>query len=87
MEACAAFQCHYSGIPEIHESKAVPIILMQGLVLCKAQEAEALPPLSAEQQKILDLAVAGQSIFFTGCAGLPPPFGSLMSLAYTACVM
>lgn len=37
----------------------------------QTQEAEALPMLSAEQQRVLDMVIAGQSFFFTGCAGQP----------------
>ena len=35
---------------------------------CNTRDEE-LPPLSPEQQKALDLVLAGKSIFFTGCAG------------------
>ena len=30
---------------------------------------EALPPLSQEQQGVLDAVLAGRSLFFSGCAG------------------
>lgn len=35
---------------------------------CNSREEE-LPPLSPEQQRALDLVLAGKSLFFTGCAG------------------
>ncbi|KAK9823557.1 hypothetical protein WJX72_003730 [[Myrmecia] bisecta] len=34
-----------------------------------AQDQEELPPLTPEQQAVLDLIKAGKSVFFTGCAG------------------
>ena len=33
------------------------------------QNAEPLPILSPEQQRVVDLVVSGKSVFFTGCAG------------------
>ncbi|EIE23591.1 hypothetical protein COCSUDRAFT_63118 [Coccomyxa subellipsoidea C-169] len=35
----------------------------------KAQDSEPLPPLSPEQQRVVDLVLSGKSVFFTGCAG------------------
>ena len=34
---------------------------------------EELAPLSAEQQRVLDLVLSGRSVFFTGCAGMRAP--------------
>ncbi|CAL8472054.1 g11596 [Coccomyxa elongata] len=36
---------------------------------CTVQNAEPLPALSPEQQRVVDLVVSGKSVFFTGCAG------------------
>ena len=35
---------------------------------------ETRPVLSDEQQRVVDLALAGKSLFFTGSAGLSRPF-------------
>ena len=32
---------------------------------------EELPPLNKEQQQVLEAVLAGQSLFFSGCAGMP----------------
>lgn len=40
------------------------------------------PVLSDEQQRVVDLALAGKSLFFTGSAGLLHPFFQVFLLMY-----
>ena len=44
---------------------------------------ESPPVLSDEQQRVIDLALAGKSLFFTGSAGLFRPFFQISSLDVT----
>ena len=50
---------------EANQSAAHKEFLTSGCV----QNAEPLPALSPEQQRVVDLVVSGKSVFFTGCAG------------------
>jgi hypothetical protein len=43
---------------------------------------EPRPVLSDEQQRVVDLALAGKSLFFTGSAGLSHLFPYILSLMY-----
>ena len=43
---------------------------------------ETRPVLSDEQQKVVDLALAGKSLFFTGSAGLLCPLFRILLLTY-----
>lgn len=43
---------------------------------------ETRPVLSDEQQRVVDLALAGKSLFFTGSAGLLRPFFRIFFLTY-----
>jgi len=43
---------------------------------------ETRPVLSDEQQRVVDLALAGKSLFFTGSAGLLCPFFRVFLLTY-----
>lgn len=44
---------------------------------------EPPPVLSDEQQRVVNLALAGKSLFFTGSAGLLHPLPCIFSLMYT----
>lgn len=44
---------------------------------------EPPPVLSDEQQRVVNLALAGKSLFFTGSAGLLQPLPCIFSLMYT----
>lgn len=60
------------GGADLNDRASLPVVPVE----------EPQPVLSDEQQRVVDLAHAGKSLFFTGSAGLLHPFPCIFSLMH-----